>query len=213
MRSIIFGSLLLSVMIVLGCITPSAPVLDDSYDATVERAVKFFGQPEKREYLHETFLESIHAWDKQPSYAQVRSEVAALRDVRRQFRLEIGNVNAGGYGVIWIVETKSGVIAFSNVFSARHLVSKKISQSEWRRFLRALGEKDQVVSCKSDLSVDDGSTYFGTIALGKGVKKFAVYGFVPFPPTPTAKDLYLRLSPCSEMILAAYFLVRSASLF
>jgi hypothetical protein len=140
----------------------------------------------------------------------VRSEVAALRDVRRQFRLEIGNVNSGGYGVLWIIETRSGVVAFSNVFSARRLTSKKIPRAEWLRFLRALGEKDQTGSCRSDLSVDDGSAYFGTIALGQGVQKFAVYGFVPFPPTPAAKNLYLHLSPCSEIILAAYSLMRSA---
>ncbi|HTG32905.1 MAG TPA: hypothetical protein VLB76_08215 [Thermoanaerobaculia bacterium] len=210
MRNGIFGSVLLSMIVSSSCVTPPTPVLEDSYDATVEHAVKFLGQSEKRNYLHEIFLESIHAWGKQSSYAQVRGKVKEFRDVRRQFRLEIGNVNAGGYGVIWVIETKSKVVAFSNVFSMRHLTSPKITQAEWRQFLRVIGEKNQVAGCKSDLSVDDGSAYFGTIALGQEVKKFAVYGFVPFPPTPTAQNLYLHLSPCSEIILAAYSLVRSA---
>jgi len=213
MRVIILGFMLISVIAAtLGCVTPSALVLDDSYDAAIERAVQPFGQSEKQGYLRKIFQESIHAWNTQSSYAQVRSEVAAISGVRNQFRLEVGSVNAGGYRVIWIVETRAGVVAFSNMFSARHLTTQRISKAEWRRFVTTLGENEKSIGCISDLSVDDGSAYFGTIASGQEVKKFAVYGFLPFPRAPAAQDLYARLSPCSEIIWAAYSLVRSAHL-
>src|SRR4051794_17603434 len=111
MRVIIFGFMLISVIAAaLGCVTSADLVLDNSYGAAIEHAVQPFGQSEKQGYLRKIFQESIHAWSKQSSYAQVRSEVAAISGVRNQFRLEVGNVNAGVYSVIWIVETKAGVV-------------------------------------------------------------------------------------------------------
>ena len=156
MKNLICGYLLLSVMALSPDSTSSK--LDGSYAPAIQQALKALGHPQREGYLRQMLEGSTHEWKKASGYAEVRKKIESIQNVRRQFRLEIGNVNAGGYGVIWAVEDDSGVTVFSNVFSAHQLISGHVTQVEWEKFLSLLAQHRHAINCKSDLSVDDGSS-------------------------------------------------------
>lgn len=169
--------------------------------------VRSVSPPEKAGYLRELLLKSNDSWYKQPSYGAVRKMVAGLHGAGRQARIEVGNINAGTYRVAWIVETDSSIVAFSDVFSGGKLRRTTVPRDKWDRLLRIIAEQGDLTRCKSDLAVDDGSSYFGTIAVEQSVQEFAVYGFIPFPPDSGTEEVYQRLAPCSEVVKATYSLL------
>jgi hypothetical protein len=206
MKFVLFTMVVLSMATLCGC----ASGLDDSYTATVEEAVRSVSSPEKAAHLRELLLSSKNSWRQQPSYGAVRNLVADLDAPKRQLRIEVGNINAGTYRVAWIVETDSSVVAFFNVFSGGNLKRATVPRDEWDKVLRIIiAKQGELTRCKSDLAVDDGSSYFGIIAVGQKVQKFAVYGFIPFPPGPGTEELYGRLAPCSEIVKGIYSLLPS----
>jgi len=205
MRRFLLPVLIVGIITVLGCHS----VLDDSYDDAVDEAVRSASPPGKAEELRELLLGSMYSWDRHSSYGAVRSLVADLQGIQRQVRIEVGNTNAGTYRVAWIVETESSVVAYSDVLSRGKLRHATVSRGEWDKLLRTIAEQGELTRCKSDLAVDDGSSYFGTIAAGRSVQKFAVYGFIPLRSDPGTEELYQRLTPCSEVIKAIYSLLSS----
>ena len=108
----------------------------------------------------------------------------------------------GTYRVAWIVESDAGIIAISNVFSAGKLVQVNVSKDAWGELLAFIGGRGRVSECQSDLAVDDGSSYFGTIAVDGTVQNFAVYGIVPVPRRSGDQKIYEKMAPCSDFVEA-----------
>jgi hypothetical protein len=196
----------------LGCSVSAARELPDSYESAIRQAVKIMGDAGEKARLGKIFHESMRGWREQASYSEVRNLVRSLRGIKRQVRIEVRNVNMGTYRVVWLVEYESGVRAISNVFSAGKLVQTNVPKNAWGEFLKFLASRGRVSGCQSDLAVDDGSSYFGTIAADGMVQSFAVYGFVPVPRRPDDNAIYKKLAPCSEFVEAVYSLLPSGKL-
>ena len=193
-------------------LSPLPAVAQESYDAAIDQAVRALGcaKQEEEAELRRELVGSQKPWPDRESYAKVRELVEELPEARRQFRLEIGNVNVGVYHVVWIVETNEEIVALSNVFSgresAREVQRVRVAPSDWQKLLGLLTEhKEGVAGCRSDLSVNDGSSYFGTISLDGSTQQFAVYGYVVFPGEPAETEA--TSPPCCEIVYAAYELV------
>ncbi|HTG33120.1 MAG TPA: hypothetical protein VLB76_09330 [Thermoanaerobaculia bacterium] len=184
--------------------------LKTSYDRAIKDAAKTTSNQADARRLRQFLEESMSTWNSRSDFVDVRRKISTLKGIKRQFRLEIGNINSGGYHVVWFVETDRGIAVFSNMSSRRQVLRGSLQQSEWIELLNKISELKKDVRCKSDLGVSDGSSYFGILASNSSVKSFAVYGAIPFPRTSTAEDLYFRLSPCSEIVLKAYALAQTA---
>jgi hypothetical protein len=181
-------------------------VAQESYDAAIDQAVRALGCAERQATLRRELVHSQTPWAKRESYAKVRELVAELPEPRRQFRLEIGNVNVGVYQVVWVVETEEEVMAFSNVFSGREIQRVRVPPAQWAKLLDLLtASQEKVAGCRSDLSFDDGSGYFGTISVDGSTRQFAFYGNVSYPEEPT--EVQGMAPPCGEIVYAAYELV------
>jgi hypothetical protein len=196
---------LLSLILLL---SPFPAVAQESYDAAIDQAVRALGctKQEKEETLRRELVGSQKPWPERESYARVREMVAELPEARRQFRLEIGNVNMGVYQVVWVVETEKEVVAFSNVFSGREMQRVHVPPARWEKLLDLLtASREKVAGCRSDLSYSDGTTFFGTISVDGPPRQFAFYGGVTFPGEPA--ETAATSPPCGEIVYAAYELV------
>lgn len=176
------------------------------YGAAIEQSVKAVGGGVDGQRLREELLQSQKAWRARSHYKAVRNLVASLGPARDQFRIEVGNVNAGVYRVVWIVESPAGVTAFSNVFSGSDIKRIEVSRSDWEKLKGLLDlHRDAAARCVSNLAVSDGSSYFGSIDLDGSRRQFALYGAVPFIASP--EEVRSSYKPCGELIASAYALV------
>jgi len=180
------------------------------YDPAIERAARNLDRTENATSFRRLLLEGRRLCDRQASLISAEKELSKLHS-RREIRLEVGNVNANNCRIAWIVETDSGVTAFSTLFS-HDLVRLSISREDWNKTVSVAQEAAQGAQrCGSDLRVDDGSVYFGALALGGATQRFAMYGLILFPQNPKYEDLYRTTKPCSQIVLATYALVKEHS--
>ena len=103
--------------------------------------------------------------------------------------------------MVWLRDTGKKVVALVST-DGSEVDQFTISASTWSTLL----EKVRVLSlklptCKSDLTISDGSSYFGSLDLDGSTSQFAVYGLNFFPDvTPTQREYTRQMAPCKIFV-------------
>lgn len=179
--------------------------LGDSYAGAIRTASLNASDEIPGKYIATHLRAAISGWRGKPSFKEIRQLSSALPKENGQLRLEIGDERNRQYKVIWIVGLKEGAIAYYSL-GARRVERQLISQSAWQKLVDHISSLGASLdSCKSNLSIDDGSSYFGSLDLQGHKAQFATYGINYFPlRTTEQKNLAKALAPCTEFVDAMF---------
>lgn len=182
------------------CTAAPTAALDDSYGRAIDRAAQNTGSPKGR-VVQNHLKGSMWNWMRKPAFQRIRLLASALPPGRSEIRLEIGNENAGAYRVIWLRDIGDRVVVLVSMDGGK-VDQRTIAATAWVSLVANVRDSVPLLpACKSDLTVSDGSSYFGSLHLNGQSTQFAVYGLNFFPDVSATQRKYSReMAPCKAFV-------------